>query len=436
MTYISTKQGIFIFALFCWGIVSCNNTESDIGSSFFKSHAGAVTTDTLTVQVQTVYLDSVATNGSGIILLGAHEDSLSGNKKASSYMQLGAPEDQSIETTAIYDSLCFVLKPNQYAIGDTTKTFSFSVYPLQELIDPYENQTSLYNTSSFSSDATAIGEWSGRIYPTRTNKISVRLSDNFGLQLFSAIVNHSERLSTDDLFSLHFLKGILLKGKNNKAIFGFSANESSAFMRLYYHQKGDAKTVAYTDFKLTNSNLQFNHIDNDLSGTPFAALNSKNKTINAKTSNGISIMQPLSNLAIRLDFPHLQNLLHLSPYVKIVGGTILIYPESSTYSAANPLPSDLALCKITDYYTVLDSLTNSSGVAYGNLVTDYGYKESYYSYLLTNYITNEINKTNNNNKTKLLLVTPSPAYNTTFQQIVVDPSKIEISIGLVMYNAE
>lgn len=420
----------------CTLLFSCKNEQSGIGNSFFESHANVVTIDTMTVDMETVWLDSVPTSGTGVVLVGAVYDSASGNREASSYLQLGAPAISSVSATAVYDSLCFLLKPDTYVAGDSTRAFSLAVHRLNELIAPAAGQTSLYNTSSFSFDPAPVGTWTGMIYPARTDSISVRLSDSLGNNLFSAIVNHPGDLSTDALFAYNYLKGFVLTGNGNSAVYGFGTGDSSALMRLYYHNASDARTVLHADFKIAQSGLQFNHIDEDMAGTPFAGLGANNKIVSSRVSR-VSAVQPLGNLAIRLNIPYIQNLEHLGRYVQILSSRLTVRPKWGTYSATNTLPPFLTLCQTQNYYTVVDSLADADGsVQHGSLVKDYLYGNSYYTYDITRYLLYNIQVANNYDKTQLLLIPPLPAYNTSLQQLVVDNESIEMSVQLVLYNTE
>lgn len=420
-------------------LTSCKNTESGIGSSFFRSHSNLAVIDTLTATVQTVWLDSVPTNGTHVILAGHHNDSLFGNETASSYLQLGAPTVASIPAADVYDSLCFVLEPNHYVYGDSVRDFSFSLHQLQEVITPPNNGNLLYNVSSFSYDPAPLGSWKGRIYPTRTDSVSVRLSDALGHTLFNAIVNSPADLSDDNQFVHNYLKGIAVVPDNDEAVFGFRVGDSSAVMRLYYHDPADARTVLHTDFAVTQPGLQFNHVASDRSQTPFHALGSGNKVVDADATGGRSILQPLGNMAIRIDFPFLQNLLHLARYVEVLQAQLVITPVPGTYSADRPLPPALSLCVVSGEHSVLDSLSTSTGIQHGNLVTDYAYSNSYYTYNIGSYLSNEINVSSNYNKTSLMLIPPLPRYATSFQGLVIGSQKarnqgVQVSVQLVMYN--
>lgn len=421
--------------------VSCSNTQSDIGNSFFQSHSNILEIDTLTVNMNTVYLDSIPTSGTGIALIGSYDDSIYGTNNASAYLQVGAPSVQSISSTnSIYDSLCFILKPNHYFTGDTTGGFNITVNQLSQPPALGENEYALFNTSSFSYNPVPIGTWTGRIYPHLTDTVSIRLSDQLGNTLFSAIENNPDRLSSNNLFISNYLNGLLLSSTSKGTIFGFIASgDTSAFLRLYYHSSINAKTELSDNFYLTNNNLQFNHITTLSQGTPFTQLSSINKIVSAKNTSQHSVLQPLSNYAIRLSFPYLQNLEHLGRYVKIISAQLILRPEPGTYSFDRPLPPNLPLCEVENYYTVLDSLSGASGIEHGNPLMDYVYNKSSYTYDLTQYITSQLQAANDYGKNDLMLILPRPAYNTTFQRLVLSNKSseepgIQITIQAVVFN--
>jgi hypothetical protein len=438
---IQLRKYTALFLMASAGISSCTNTQSDIGLTFFQSHSNILSIDTVTVNMSTVYLDSIPTSGSGVALLGSYADSIYGTNQASAYLEVGAPTVQSISSViGVYDSLCFILRPNRYFIGDTTQNFSIIINPMTQLLGLGENEYALYNTSTFNYNPVPVGSWSGRIYPHLTDTVSIRLSDQLGNELFSAIENNPDRLATDNLFINNYLNGLYLSSQSAGVIYGFITSEdTSALMRLYYHSSINAKTELYTNFYLTNNSLQFNHI-NTLSGnTPFVRLNSTNKLINSVETNHHSVLQPLSNYAIRLNFPYLQNLEHLGRYVKIISAQLILRPEPGSYALNRLLPPSIPLCMIENYYTVMDSLAASNGTEQGNPVMDYVYNNSFYTYDLTQYITNQLQAPNDYDKNDLMLIIPRPAYNTTFQQIVLSNKLsahpgIQLSIQAVVFN--
>ena|GEM_PF-341070 len=424
-------------------ISSCKNVESDIGGNFFQSHSNMVIVDTMTVKLETVYLDSVPTNGTGIILAGSYRDSLTGEKTTTSYLQLGAPSVQSIPSTYKYDSIRFILKPNQYVLGDSTRPFTLAVHALDNLISIPEGKTSLYNTTSFSYETTPLGTWTGVIYPTRTDTIAIPLSDQLGLTLFDAIVTNPASLSTENLFTHNYLKGLAITSSTQGAIYGFDTGDSSALMKIYYHNPNDAKTPLSTVFQINSSNLQFNQVTNDLSGTPLAGLDSHTagKVLNANQTGRMSVLQPLSNLAIKMSFPYLQNLGFYGRYVDILSAQLVLTPDPSSYSKSYPLPPALSLCETMNFYTVLDSLQGGSGVQHGSLVADYAYHNSYYTYDLTQYLVNEYKVSGDNNKTQLLLIPPIPSYNTAFPRLILGSQQaqgqkrgIKVRVEIVTYS--
>lgn len=441
MKILKGKYAVVVSILISIAVSSCTNTQSDIGNTFFQSHSNILSIDTVTVNMSTVYLDSVRTSGTGVALLGSYDDSIYGINQSSTYLQVGAPSVQSISSvTAVYDSLCFVLLPNHYFIGDTSQNFNVTVYQLNQLLALNQTEPVLFNTSSFDYNPAPIGSWTGRIYPHLKDTVYVRLSDQLGNTLFTAIENNPDRLSTDNLFINNYLNGLMLNSNTSGAIYGFEASgDTSAYMRLYYHSNINAKAELYTNFYLTNNSLQFNHISTNTNNTPFAQINGNNKMVNAMQTNRRSLLQPLSNYAIRLSFPYLQNLAHLGRYVKIISAQLTVRPEPGTYTFNRPLPSSLPICAVENYYTVLDTLTGSNGVEHGNPVIDYVYNNSSYTYDLTQYVINQLQAANDYSKNDLMLVLPYPSFNTTFQQLVVSNKLsanpgLQLSIQAVIFN--
>lgn len=417
-------------------LAACKNTESDIGSEFFQSHSQTRTIDTLTVQVSTVFLDSLSTAGTQTLLAGTHDDTLSGHQEVISFQQLASPTLKSITDDVIFDSLCFMLKPNQYYWGDTTSAIHLSVHQLSETLDP-GTQTTFYNTSSFAYNPDPLGEWSGRIYPHLTDSVSIRLSDSLGQSFFDMIRRAGLEVS-DNAHFIDYFKGICLKSDTrDKVVYGFYTGDSSAYMRLYYHEQQDQKNLLHLDFPFVNPNLQFNQVKTDRSGTPFEALNTEQKILPMSQTENVALLNPLGNMAIRLDFPYLQKLLLLGSYGKIIQAQLTLTPAAGSNAVDQTLPPSLPMCVIRDYYTVEDSLINSVGqVATGNLVSDPLYGRTYYTYDMVPYLSNEIQKTDNNTKRSLLITLPQPAFNTTFQRLMLNnPEKaIQLKIEFLTYT--
>jgi len=422
-----------------WYLSSCKNDSSALGGTFFPSHTNVLQIDTLTPLVETVFLDSIPTSGTGVSLVGTYNDTLSGTIDAYSYFAIGAPAVKSITSKVVFDSLCLVLKPNRYYLGDTTSAFHLNVYALTRQLDLGTN-SAFYNTTVFPFQSTPLASWTGRIYPNRNDSVLIRLPDQMGINWLNAIINNPSTISTDNAFINNYLPGLVIKGWNNQFIVGFAAKDSSTYIRMYYHNQTDAKTPLYNDFQITQTGLQFNHVDVDKSQTPFAGINSQHKLISSALTHHYAILQPLAGTAVRISFPGMDNLKQIGTYSRILSAKLIVKPLRGTYTPGNPLPPLVTLTEVTDYYTIQDSLFNSSGnYQHGDLVQDFAFGNSYYTYDITPYLVNQLSITNFNLRTRLMLIIPRPAFNTTFQRLIVNDQQtrqdpMQVSIQMLIYT--
>ena len=418
---------------------SCKNDSSALGGTFFPAHTNVLQIDTLTPLVETVFLDSIPTSGTSVSLIGTYSDTVSGTIDSYSYFAIGAPSVKSITNKVVFDSLCLVLKPNRYYLGDTNSVFHLNVYALTRPLD-LGTHTAFYNTTVFPYQPTPLASWSGKVYPNRTDSVLIRLPDQIGKNWLDAIINNPSSISTDNAFINNYLPGLLVKGWNNQLIVGFGAKDSSTYIRMYYHNQVDAKTPLYNDFQITQTGLQFNHVDVDKSQTPFAGINSQHKLINSAETHHYAILQPLAGTAVRISFPGMDNLKQIGTYSRILQAKLLVRPLRGTYAPGNPLPPMVTLTEVTDYYTIQDSLFNSSGnYQHGDLVQDFAFGNSYYTYDITPYLVNQLNISNLNLRTRLMLIIPRPAFNTTFQRLLVNDYQavndpMQVSIQMLIYT--
>ncbi|MBX5438997.1 MAG: DUF4270 family protein [Thermoflavifilum sp.] len=386
-------------------------------------------------------MDSIPTSGTGVSLVGTYSDTLSGSIDSYSYFAIGAPAVKSITNKVVFDSVCLVLKPNRYYWGDTTSVFHLHVYALTRQLD-LGTQSAFYNTTVFPYEPTPLASWTGKVYPNRNDSVLIRLPDQLGITWLDAIINNPSSISTDNAFINNYLHGLVIKGWNNQLIVGFAAKDSSTFIRMYYHNQTDAKTPLYNDFQITQTGLQFNHVDVDKSQTPFAGISSQHKLINAASTHHNAILQPLAGTAVRISFPAMDNLKQIGTYSRILQAKLIIKPLRGTYAPGNPLPPLVTLTEVTDYYTIQDSLFNSSGnYQHGDLVQDFAFGNSYYTYDITPYLVNQLNITNLNLRTRLMLIIPRPAFNSTFQRLIVNDAQsnrdpMQVSIQMLIYSIQ
>ncbi|RAJ87658.1 uncharacterized protein DUF4270 [Chitinophaga dinghuensis] len=392
-----------------------------------------ILSDTLTVQMKNIQYDSVPTSGAGNAIVGQNTDPLFGNISADTYFQIAAPPTLDIpEFGAAYDSMVMIMKPNGYAVGDTTIPQDFRISRVIQTIQPATNYYNIYNNNTFKTETTPIGSFTGIIRPKTDNVIRVPMSDALGAQLFEMIRSKSADISTSATW-LEFFKGMNIQaGPLSKSVTGYLANDSSLYMRLYYHANEMITTVKYVDFRMTAPNLQFNHVAYNRSGTAISPLSPTAPTLPTTSTNNTAYMQPITGLVTRIDIPYLKSLLQLGKYFQLMKVLLTVEPIRGSYTNYR-LPPRLALCHMDANNNITDTLS------YGALVIDNMFNEhTYYQYDITSYCQTELSTTGYT--TRGLALTPSSSDGkTTLDRLVLGDqqngnNKLKIQVYYILYK--
>ncbi|MBV7531854.1 DUF4270 family protein [Chitinophaga sp. sic0106] len=392
-----------------------------------------IISDTLSVEMKNIQYDSVPTSGSGAALIGRNNDLLFGKITSGTYFQIAAPASLDIpEFGASYDSMSLIMTPNAYYEGDTTAQQDLRIYRVQQTIQPATNFYYIYNNNSFKTETTPIGSFTGIIRPRTDKTISVPMSNTLGAQLFEMVRSKSADISTANTWQ-EFFKGLNIEaGPLSKAVTGFQAQDSSMYMRLYYHINEMITTVKYVDFKLTNNTVQFNHVSYDRSETAISTLGPTLKTLSTSSTNNTAYMQPITGVVTRLDIPYVKNLLQLGKYFQLMKVILTLKPIAGSYTD-HRLPPRLALCRMDNANNITDTLS------YGTLVKDDMFNENtYYAYDITSYCKSEL--TADGLTTRGLALTPSSTdAKMTLDRLVLGDqknsgSKLKIQVYYLLYK--
>ncbi|MBV8252873.1 MAG: DUF4270 family protein [Chitinophaga sp.] len=426
--------GILAIVLLIATLSSCQKagfTYDNIIAS--NQNTDYILSDTLTVQMQSVQYDSVPTSGAGNALVGQNTDPLFGKITAGTYFQIAAPPTLDIpEFGATYDSMVLVMKPNGYAVGDTTIQQDFRIYRVQQTIQPATNYINIYNNNTFQTETTPLASFTGILRPKTDNVIRIPMSDALGAQLFEMIRSKSADISTSATW-LQFFKGLNIEaGPTSKTVTGFLANDSSLYMRLYYHINEAITTVKYADFKMTAPTLQFNHVAYDRSGTAISPLSHTAPTLSSSSTGNATYMQPITGLVTRIDIPYLKSLLQLGKYFQLMKVLLTVEPIAGSYSNYR-LPPRLALCHMDANNKITDTLS------YGSLVIDNMFNEhTFYQYDITSYCQTELSTTGYT--TRGLALTPSASDGKiTLDRLVLGDkqnsvNKLKIQVYYILYK--
>lgn len=430
----------YLFAVACFMLLSCNKAVVNFGEEALTDDPNIIYTDTMTVNLATYQMDSFATSGDTIFITGIHMDSLLGKYEAKAFMQVNIPATNNLNdcNNCIFDSLVFISRFLGSYMGDTTEAFTINVHRLNQQMIVEETSIG-YNTSSFTFDAASLGTTTfTNPRPSAKNLASVKLSNQFGHELFEMLKRNSDTVNDAKLFYKYF-KGLAFTGSgvNEKSIYYFSPAEigSNIVMKLYYRQNGSAPVQASIDFPITPFIFQFNAFSYDKSGTPLSAFIPKKKQVISSTlTENMTFLHGNSGLFPHLTIPALLSLKELHPYIKVVKAELEITPSLSNYANGSgyQLPPAIALYQINEDKNLGGVLYDVSGsvVQTGNLVIDYLYhKDTRYTYDLTGYVNNVLDNGIFSQRSLVLL----PFSNTYENRLILNNAINNKSVKLKLY---
>jgi hypothetical protein len=374
LIYLPKKIGMYKFLILIFSgllIVSCDSDtdvgEFVVGADYLAIKNKVISIDTVTVDVSTIKLDSLVTSNESRILVGNYEDPLFGKVKADSYFQvlttafnLYSQNSDTDATGYVFDSIAMVLKYDDYYYADTTKVQTLSIHRILKNFKPNLNDASFYNNSSLNYNDASIGTISYRPKPIANDSINVKLSNDFGLELFNKFKNNE--ITNSEEFA-DYLKGFMITSTSNTStsVIGFNL---SSVLRLYYSKGTAATEESYIkDFTILDPSKQFNAISSDRAGTLIQDLPLSKMKLSSVYTGNKGFIQSGTGIVCRVDFPNIKQLKYLSDKGAIVDAKLIIKPAKNSYSKMFPLPEKLSVYVVDNLNRIKTTLADSNGTS-------------------------------------------------------------------------
>lgn len=371
----------FVFALSL--LLSCDNDESNtynVGSDFLEDETNITVIDTFSVHSSTFKINPTTTSSEEKILLGHIENEL-GPLTASSFMELSR-SSFSIDNSAEFDSIGFVLKYDNYYYGDTTVTQNYKIYQLDELVRSPNDDDEFYN-SNVLSYTNLLGEVNVNPRPNDEyrDSIYIPLESSIGKDLFDKI--QEGQIASEDEFLSQF-KGIAIEPEiTNSSIIGFLANSSedsidNSSLRMYYTIESDTDDEednedepTYIDFVVLDDTKQFNNIyyENQLASSDYPSLStisvSNNESVSSTDTDKKTFIQSGTGISTKLEIPGIKEIKSTFEYKTTLEAELTINPSAGTFNKNFPLSENLSVYIINANNDIIETLTDIDG----NIVT-------------------------------------------------------------------
>jgi hypothetical protein len=420
------RVGVFICAT-TFFLLSCTGKEDfTIGSRFTEDQTQLKIVDTFRVAVSTVMTDSVATSGTGTILVGNYSDISFGKLNVISYFEPGYHYPE-LDASCIFDSASIALVYSGYSYGDTNELFHLNIYQLDDYIETNTNY-SLYNNEDVKISDVLIGSKSFYPQPSSTDTVFVP-ANAFGQMIFTKFMeNDPDVYSAEQI--VNFLKGFAVIADKGNSVIGFKAEASGIMLEMYYHQNGESVSYSTLTLPFGAASKQFNTIHTDFSNSPLASVKPDSKAIPSEQTGNFAYMQALVGLFPKITFPSLQDITY-NPRWKILKGELVITPVVGSYSAF-ALPEQLCMYRTDANNQVGKVLSTSDGtVIYSSLVTDEIFNEyTNYTIDITSYLNDELADNYFDTKTGLLINLVSSDINKSLSRLMIQCGGTNVKLRL------
>jgi len=420
---------------------TCDNDGDslDVGDVFSDNQSVLGRVDSFSLKLSTIKIDSFATSGYSNLFLGYCKDDKVGNILTEVYTPIIYSSRITLPENSIYDSLVVCFKPNGTWVGDTVTPKVVNLYRVLQKIEPEYDavQQKMFSHQKIKRDTTPLATVTIDPNPLRKRVSTARMSDDLGKEWFTMILESDDAMSRTEYF-LDYFKGIALVPQTTDFTWGlgFVTNgslptsnqieDATQFeIRLYYRKPTDGEDDSYLTFTMqteTSGSYKYTYMNNDRSGTPFANLKNYDDKVYSSESGSASYIQTGSGLALRVDFPTLNNLHAVSQYMNIADARLVIKPQENSFDKdVNQLPSTLYVGITDESNKVVSYLTDITGamVASRILYADEIQTQPYYSFSLVRFIRSRILSPSDDYQA-LIIVPSDEEQATLFKRLVVD----------------
>jgi hypothetical protein len=432
-------------ALFLLG--SCNK-EISISLDEIDENIAVTFIDSFTVSTSAYQLNYMPAAATGTILVGQVNTNDLGSIKSSSYLKLALDSyTDNIPENAVYDSVNVVLKPNsaKYYYGDTTQNQQISIHKVtqeivtQNILNSIDNYNTpiyvtgptIFGNTKFNYESNALGSTTFRPFVRSMDTLSIRIDDAFGKDIFDKINTNDFNVNNVEAFQ-NYLKGIVIvPGENNTAMLGFS--DTLNIQINYSYIGADGFKVTGKKVLINSSpSFQFNNIEYDRSGTPFASINDNNRELPFEQSDNKAYIQSGSGLVTKIKMPSLREFMS-NENISVNKAELSVETESLNYGPYYA-PSSLMLMvtnknglPINFIPTPFSTTIHQAGYIAGNDVGENGK----YVFNIIDYLKNL--NSNQYIDTDLLITTVSPSIFSTVNtaKIATENGKPKIKLNIV-----
>ena len=392
--------------------------------------------DTVSLELSTIHVDSIVTQGAPSIMMGRYHDPLLGQVSVRSFFQFSLGLSLELDEEDTFDSLGLIIYPYRetYGFGGNQE---ISVYRINEEYEPEEDV--FYQFDGLSFESQPVGSFILEEEEDATDSVFVKLDPSLGQNLFNKAIDGDDIFDSDENFR-EYLKGFVFAAEDPDANFvnSITFDQQSIKLKLYYRSPADddVDELEY-EFPIGAAENQFNQVLSETSGSLLEQI-IQQQELDADQAGGMTFIQGTSSLATKISIPFIETIEAAFENALINSAVLEIVPVDKSFSTETPLPSELNLIYLDKFGNIDQALLSPAAgtLAIGNLIFDEELGlETRYEIDVTNYLEDMIlNGTRNDESFYLTL--PLGEVNSDISTLSIDASRLEtkLKIYLSKYN--
>lgn len=401
-------------------VLSAGCTEpSEIGANFFQpSNVDVLSTDTLSLNLYTIKLDSVATGNPTRLLAGTAQDSELGTVSASAFFEV-LPEDFSGEyylesETTRFSRVSLVAVYDGYSYYDTLSQVELQVLPLIEDLEANDDGY-FYNTTDFGV-GNSIGSLSFNPAPGQKDTLEIPLNQNYGQRIYDGLVSNTEQYANASEI-LEVLPGFALVPLSGNSVLGFS---STVELRIYYWDSFSVPVEEkYVSFSSASGD-KFNQIQSDRLITDLTSLTNSKGMLPSTGTGGRSFIQSGDALCLRLEIPNLNSILLENKDIVITSATLYFAPQRGSNTGNKSFANSLVMYEVNEINEIIAQYSSSSATLASDISLD---RDTHYRVDVTEYVIARLNAGLTSPESALLFTQSDSDLGISVNRLYVDDQK-------------
>ena len=411
---------------------ACKSDWTAVGDTLIGSDSRLVYLDDQPVQISTFMYDSVVTSGANRVLVGRCSDPNVGLVQAEAFVGMGNNSLRIYNQEPVLDSVRLELYHSGFFFGDSMGITRLSIHRLTEEVAPRLNASAIYSTQRFAYDPAPMATVSYRMRPSRSEVIGIRLPQALGEELLGYL-QMPVRPSVEEEGLNRYFKGVRIgiEGSASKAIVGYTVNDTSCCIKLYYHAAGDAQPVGYVQrIAATSTITSSSHIELDRTN-PVVAHLSDTPVVSDSIGN-VGLVQSTLGIYSRIDFPALREHSRYGGKVQVAKAVLQLCPVPG--ADVNSRPSGIYLYQVDRNNNIGEQVYNSStGSAESGKLTEHPdfFGKTFYSWDITQFVRSMVLAPDVENYG--LMLVPDASGSSFSQLIVADQQYAGAQTKLILY---